>query len=646
MTRSTINNGESGSVVRGKLNDNFAELYNETQFTADFASGVYSNGSGFQADLAAWLTATSGTFTRGGSDHRYFNSSGNLVNGSANQLRITYDPNTLKPLGALIEPSRQNLMVYSDVFTNAVWAFSNSNITRTDDAATGVTGSTTAATIVENTTASVVHRMWYYSASVTVTSGSPYCFSFYLKAIGTRGVYLQPSAPTGLGNTVIMPGQLKATNGWNVEKLPNGWVRVWKTATAASSGVANFVFDLWNGYTSIYTGNGSSGVAIEKAQLELVSSTSDGPSSYIDNSATTQNTRSADALAFTVPADTFYSIYGTGQYASASISAGAYSYTPVTTNLILRRFSDTLPEVLTVCDKSLGANLTKQDITGLTSTDTPKFSGLELSSGVINFGSSSTGCFQASGCILQWTTGTVTANPNPSTLRAVLIGGDFLGSVSNCIVVGIDAGKNAAVSTSTVINDTAGGAATVITGSEVIGNEAGNVHTSITTSVLIGNLGGYGVASSTATQSVSIGQQSSRGKGLNNTVVIGYSAALGTAGGSLVNCVIIGSSAANNVGNATLTNLNLIGYNVTAPTSTTSDYLNICNVIRSDLTGSILVLTNPSGAGECLELLEMTAPSAGAANTARIYAEDNGSGKTRLMVRFPSGASQQIAIEP
>lgn len=46
------------------------------------------------------------------------------------------------------------------------------------------------------------------------------------------------------------------------------------------------------------------------------------------------------------------------------------------------------------------------------------------------------------------------------------------------------------------------------------------------------------------------------------------------------------------------------------------------------------------------QLTEMTAPSAGAANTVRIYAEDNGAGKTRLMALFNTGAAQQIAIEP
>lgn len=39
-------------------------------------------------------------------------------------------------------------------------------------------------------------------------------------------------------------------------------------------------------------------------------------------------------------------------------------------------------------------------------------------------------------------------------------------------------------------------------------------------------------------------------------------------------------------------------------------------------------------------------PSAGAANHARLYARDNGSGKTQLVVRFPTGAVQVIATEP
>lgn len=50
--------------------------------------------------------------------------------------------------------------------------------------------------------------------------------------------------------------------------------------------------------------------------------------------------------------------------------------------------------------------------------------------------------------------------------------------------------------------------------------------------------------------------------------------------------------------------------------------------------------------GGALSFIEQTAPSAPATNGVRIYAEDNGAGKTRLMALFATGVAQQIAIEP
>jgi hypothetical protein len=62
----------------------------------------------------------------------------------------------------------------------------------------------------------------------------------------------------------------------------------------------------------------------------------------------------------------------------------------------------------------------------------------------------------------------------------------------------------------------------------------------------------------------------------------------------------------------------------------------------------IVRLTEHNGANAgALELPEWAAaPAAPATNSVRIYAEDNGSGKTRLMARFATGAAVQIAIEP
>jgi hypothetical protein len=60
----------------------------------------------------------------------------------------------------------------------------------------------------------------------------------------------------------------------------------------------------------------------------------------------------------------------------------------------------------------------------------------------------------------------------------------------------------------------------------------------------------------------------------------------------------------------------------------------------------IASLYGTGGTGAALELYEQTAPSAPAADGVRIYAVDNGSGKTQLMALFATGAAQQIAIEP
>jgi hypothetical protein len=60
----------------------------------------------------------------------------------------------------------------------------------------------------------------------------------------------------------------------------------------------------------------------------------------------------------------------------------------------------------------------------------------------------------------------------------------------------------------------------------------------------------------------------------------------------------------------------------------------------------IVRVTDGSTGGGAMQLTEMTAPAAPAADNVRIYAEDNGSGKTRLMALFATGAAVQIAIEP
>lgn len=66
---------------------------------------------------------------------------------------------------------------------------------------------------------------------------------------------------------------------------------------------------------------------------------------------------------------------------------------------------------------------------------------------------------------------------------------------------------------------------------------------------------------------------------------------------------------------------------------------------RAD-TALMKLVNAPASEGAGIEFKEMTAPSAGGSNTARLFCRDNGSGKSQLCVIFATGAIQVIATEP
>ena len=74
--------------------------------------------------------------------------------------------------------------------------------------------------------------------------------------------------------------------------------------------------------------------------------------------------------------------------------------------------------------------------------------------------------------------------------------------------------------------------------------------------------------------------------------------------------------------------------------STDNFFFNVNGANIFDLDASRLDLND-----HFLQMTEMTAPT-GTSNIAKLYAQDNGAGKTQLMVIFGSGVAQQIAIEP
>lgn len=91
----------------------------------------------------------------------------------------------------------------------------------------------------------------------------------------------------------------------------------------------------------------------------------------------------------------------------------------------------------------------------------------------------------------------------------------------------------------------------------------------------------------------------------------------------------------------TLPSAGLIGFT----SSIAVDLAQDCGFARS-AAGVVGVRGSSATAGGALEYIEQTAPSAPSADRVRVYAQDNGAGKTQLMALFSSGAAQQIAIQP
>jgi hypothetical protein len=85
-----------------------------------------------------------------------------------------------------------------------------------------------------------------------------------------------------------------------------------------------------------------------------------------------------------------------------------------------------------------------------------------------------------------------------------------------------------------------------------------------------------------------------------------------------------------------------LGWSSSATNSAVSDD----TILAREAAGVTAIRGANTTTGGALGFIEQTAPTSPAANGVRIYAEDNGSGKTRLMALFATGAAQQIAIEP
>jgi hypothetical protein len=229
------------------------------------------------------------TFTRssGGS---YVGPDGLIKYAGVNQPRFDHNPTTGESLGLMIEESRTNLISYSDDFSNVSWKKNNYNVTA--DATTAPDGTLTADKLI------AINANTFHDIFKSPVSGSDtYTLSIFAKAAEQSFIRLRiDDGVVGRGTFFNLSngsiGSSVNVTSSTITPYPNGWYRCSITVT---TNIINVVFNSFpTGSNTNYTGNGTSGLYIWGAQLELGAF----PTSYIPTVASTR-TRAADNASMT-----------------------------------------------------------------------------------------------------------------------------------------------------------------------------------------------------------------------------------------------------------------------------------------------------------------------------------------------------------
>jgi hypothetical protein len=210
--------------------------------------------------------------------------------------RFDHDPTTGESLGLLVEEARTNLRTFSEDFANAAYSVST-RLTVTADAIVAPNGTTTADKLV----ATLNNDQKFVETTASVISSFSYAFGMFAK----KGEYevLQISvANTNFSgtlayanfnlNTGTIVSSVDCTP--SIQAIGDGWFRCSVIMAAATGTGANaFRFSPYAsgnpGRLASYTGDGTSGVYLWGAQLEVGSF----PTSYIPTT-TAAATRAAD----------------------------------------------------------------------------------------------------------------------------------------------------------------------------------------------------------------------------------------------------------------------------------------------------------------------------------------------------------------
>jgi hypothetical protein len=197
------------------------------------------------------------------------------------------NPGYLESLGLLIEEQRMNLLTRSEQFDNEAWA-KPGEATAIANISVAPDGTLSADKLVEFNGS--VNQAFEQTA--TLVLGTAYAISIYAKA--AERTQFRIAGRFGGNWTVFPAARIDLTNGTvlnstgdktaTVESVGNGWYRctVYGTSAVGTSGGLVVSPLLTGGTSSVYQGDGTSGIFIWGAQLESGAF----PTSYIPTTAT------------------------------------------------------------------------------------------------------------------------------------------------------------------------------------------------------------------------------------------------------------------------------------------------------------------------------------------------------------------------